>query len=118
MATLCPHTTLCRSHAPGVGRLLNALDEDGLDHVRLYHHDAVEVLEHEVADGAPDEIRIYFPDPWHKKRHNKRRLLQPAFAALLVKKLAADGRLPLATDLPVYAAPTWHVTDPTPRPPK
>src|SRR3546814_16406593 len=86
--TLFPFTTLFRSdrdhigievHAPGVGRLLNALDDDGLDHVRLYHHDAVEVLEHEVADGALDEIRSYFPDPWHKKRHNKRRLLQPAF---------------------------------------
>src|SRR3546814_13573988 len=72
-------------------------------HVRLYHHDAVEVLEHEVADGALDEIRIYFPDPWHKKRHNKRRLLQPAFAALLVRKLAADGRLHLATHWPDYA---------------
>ena len=90
-------------HAPGVGRLLNALDEDGSDHVRLYHHDAVEVLEHEVADGALDEIRIYFPDPWHKKRHNKRRLLQPAFAALLVKKLAPGGRVHLATDWQDYA---------------
>ncbi len=54
-------------HAPGVGRLLNALEEDGSTHVRLYHHDAVEVLEHEIADGALDEVRIYFPDPWHKK---------------------------------------------------
>ncbi|MHB8912971.1 MAG: tRNA (guanine(46)-N(7))-methyltransferase TrmB, partial [Lysobacter sp.] len=63
-------------HAPGVGRLLNALAVDGSDHVRLYHHDAVEVLNHEIADGALDEVRIYFPDPWHKKRHNKRRLVQ------------------------------------------
>ncbi len=54
----------------------------------LYHHDAVEVLEHEVADASLDEIRIYFPDPWHKKRHNKRRLVNPDFAALLVRKLA------------------------------
>ena len=101
-------------HAPGVGRLLNALDEDGSDHVRLYHHDAVEVLEHEVADGALDEIRIYFPDPWHKKRHNKRRLLQPAFAALLVKKLAPGGRLHLATDWQDYAEQMWDVLDATP----
>jgi len=70
-------------HAPGVGRLLNALADDNADHVRLYHHDAVEVLEKEIADGALDEVRIYFPDPWHKKRHNKRRLIQPGFAASL-----------------------------------
>src|SRR5690606_29683948 len=67
-------------HAPAVGRLLNALAGDGRDNVRLYHHDAVEVLENEVADGSLDEVRIYFPDPWHKKRHNKRRLVNPAFA--------------------------------------
>jgi tRNA (guanine-N7-)-methyltransferase len=101
-------------HAPGVGRLLNALAADGSDHVRAYHHDAVEVLEHEIADGALDEIRIYFPDPWHKKRHNKRRLLQPGFAALLVRKLALDGRLHLATDWLDYAEQMWDVLDATP----
>jgi tRNA (guanine-N7-)-methyltransferase len=101
-------------HAPGVGRLLNALAADDARHVRLYHHDAVEVLEHEIADGALDEIRIYFPDPWHKKRHNKRRLLQPALASLLVRKLAADGRLHLATDWHDYAEQMWDVLDATP----
>ena len=101
-------------HAPGVGRLLNALAEDGSDHVRVYHHDAVEVLEREVADASLDEVRIYFPDPWHKKRHNKRRLLQPAFAALLVRKLAVDGRLHLATDWQDYAEQMWDVLDATP----
>ncbi len=101
-------------HAPGVGRLLNALAEDGSDHVRLYHHDAVEVLENEVADGSLDEVRIYFPDPWHKKRHNKRRLVNPAFAALLVRKLAPDGRLHLATDWQDYAEQMWDVLDATP----
>ena len=100
-------------HAPGVGRLLNALAEDDSDHVRLYHHDAVEVLEREIADGSLDEVRIYFPDPWHKKRHNKRRLVQPAFAALLVRKLAADGRLHLATDWQDYAEQMWDVLDAT-----
>lgn len=100
-------------HAPGVGRLLNALADDGSDHVRLYHHDAVEVLTNEIADGALDEVRIYFPDPWHKKRHNKRRLVQPAFAALLVRKLAADGRLHLATDWQDYAEQMWDVLDAT-----
>ena len=100
-------------HAPGVGRLLNALADDGSDHVRLYHHDAVEVLNNEIADGSLDEIRIYFPDPWHKKRHNKRRLLQPEFAALLVRKLAPDGRLHLATDWQDYAEQMWDVLDAT-----
>jgi tRNA (guanine-N7-)-methyltransferase len=100
-------------HAPGVGRLLNALAADGSGHVRVYHHDAVEVLQHEVADGSLDEIRIYFPDPWHKKRHHKRRLLQPALADLLVRKLAADGRLHLATDWRDYAEQMWDVLDAT-----
>lgn len=98
-------------HAPGVGRLLNGLAADGSNHVRLYHYDAVEVLEREIADGALDEIRIYFPDPWHKKRHNKRRLLKPEFAALLARKLAPGGRLHLATDWRDYAEQMWEVLD-------
>lgn len=112
-------------HAPGVGRLLNALAADGSDHVRIYHHDAVEVLATEIPDpamdgaenGAPglDEIRIYFPDPWHKKRHHKRRLLNPEFAALLVRKLAPGGRLHLATDWRDYAEQMWGVLDAMPR---
>lgn len=100
-------------HAPGVGRLLNALAADDAGNARVYHHDAVEVLEHEVADGSLDEIRIYFPDPWHKKRHNKRRLVNPEFAKLLVRKLAPDGRLHLATDWQDYAEQMWDVLDAT-----
>jgi tRNA (guanine-N7-)-methyltransferase len=100
-------------HAPGVGRLLNALADDDAPNVRLYHHDAVEVLQHEVADASLDEIRIYFPDPWHKKRHNKRRLVSPGLAALLVRKLAIDGRLHLATDWHDYAEQMWDVLDVT-----
>ena len=101
-------------HAPGVGRLLNALAADDAANVRVYHHDAVEVLDNEVADASLDEVRIYFPDPWHKKRHNKRRLVQPAFAALLVRKLAPGGRLHLATDWQDYAEQMWDVLDATP----
>jgi tRNA (guanine-N7-)-methyltransferase len=101
-------------HAPGVGRLLNALAADDARNVRLYHHDAVEVLEHEIADASLDEVRIYFPDPWHKKRHNKRRLVNPEFAALLVRKLAPTGRLHLATDWQDYAEQMWDVLDATP----
>jgi tRNA (guanine-N7-)-methyltransferase len=100
-------------HAPGVGRLLNALAEDGSDHVRVYRHDAVEVLTHEIADASLDEIRIYFPDPWHKKRHHKRRLVQPEFAALLARKLRLGGRLHLATDWQDYAEHMWDVLDAT-----
>ena len=102
-------------HAPGVGRLLNALDADAASHVRLYHHDAVEVLRYEVAEQSLDEVRIYFPDPWHKKRHNKRRLIQPDFAALLVSRLCAGGRLHAATDWQDYAEQMWDVLDATPR---
>ena len=100
-------------HAPGVGRLLNALAADGTTNVRVYHHDAVEVLENEVTDGALQEVRIYFPDPWHKSRHHKRRLVQPAFAALLVRKLAPGGLLHLATDWENYAEHMWDVLDAT-----
>ncbi|MGG6463354.1 tRNA (guanosine(46)-N7)-methyltransferase TrmB [Solilutibacter silvestris] len=101
-------------HAPGVGRLLNALASDDAKNARLYHHDAVEVLENEIADASLDEIRIYFPDPWHKKRHGKRRLVNTEFAALLVRKLAPTGRLHLATDWPDYAEQMWDVLDATP----
>ena len=101
-------------HAPGVGRLLNALAEDGSTNARVYHHDAVEVLENEITDASLDEVRIYFPDPWHKKRHNKRRLVNAEFAALLVRKLAPGGRLHLATDWQDYAEQMWDVLDATP----
>jgi len=101
-------------HAPGVGRLLNALAEDEARNVRVYRHDAVEVLQQEIADASLDEIRIYFPDPWHKKRHQKRRLVNPEFAALLVRKLAPGGRLHLATDWQDYAEQMWDVLDATP----
>lgn len=104
-------------HRPGVGRLMNALAAADVGNVRLYDHDAVEVLEREIADGALAEVRIYFPDPWHKKRHNKRRLVQPAFLDLLATKVARGGRLHLATDWADYAdhmrealaaAPGWR----------
>lgn len=101
-------------HAPGVGRLLNALAADDARHVRVYHHDAVEVLQHEIAPASLDEVRIYFPDPWHKKRHNKRRLVNPEFAALLVSRIAPGGRLHLATDWQDYAEQMWDVLDATP----
>ncbi len=102
-------------HRPGVGRLLNALAADALGNVRLYCHDAVEVLRGEIADASLGEIRIYFPDPWPKKRHHKRRLIQPPFAGLLAEKLRPGGLLHLATDWQDYAEQMWDVLDAEPR---
>jgi tRNA (guanine-N7-)-methyltransferase len=90
-------------HRPGVGRLLNAVAQAGLSNVRVYRHDAVEVLAQEIAPDSLAEIRVYFPDPWHKKRHHKRRLVQPAFVALAASRLAPGGLLHLATDWLPYA---------------
>jgi len=100
-------------HAPGVGHLLNILANNQIKNVRIYQHDAVEVLEQEIDDGALAEIRIYFPDPWHKKRHHKRRLIQPIFAHLLARKLQKKGLLHLATDWQEYAQYMWDILDAT-----
>lgn len=90
-------------HRPGVGRLMNGLAAAGLDNVRLYNHDAVEVLEHEIAPASLAQVRIYFPDPWPKKRHHKRRLIQPDFVEFLAGRVAPGGLLHLATDWADYA---------------
>jgi tRNA (guanine-N7-)-methyltransferase len=90
-------------HAPGVGSLLNAIEKEKLSNLRVIRHDALEVLEHMVPDGALAAIHLFFPDPWPKKRHHKRRLVQPAFAALAARKLAPGGLLHAATDWPDYA---------------
>jgi tRNA (guanine-N7-)-methyltransferase len=98
-------------HSPGVGRALNGIAEAKLDNVSVYRHDAVEVLQNEVADGSLSEVRIYFPDPWHKKRHHKRRLIQPDFVALLCRKLKQGGMLHLASDWREYVEHMWDVCD-------
>jgi tRNA (guanine-N7-)-methyltransferase len=90
-------------HRAGVGRLLQSARDARLTNLRVISHDAVEVLEQSVAPGALDEVLILFPDPWHKKRHHKRRIVQPAFVALLAGRLRAGGRLSLATDWQPYA---------------
>ena len=100
-------------HRPGVGRLMNALAEAGVDNVRVYNHDAVAVLQHEIATDALAEMRIYFPDPWHKKRHHKRRLIQADFLALLATRVAPGGRLHLATDWADYAEQMRNALDAT-----
>jgi len=91
-------------HRPGVGRLMNALATQGTRNVRIWNHDAVEVLRDEIPEAALDGLRIWFPDPWPKKRHHKRRLVQPAFMELLATRVKPGGLLHLATDWPQYAS--------------
>jgi tRNA (guanine-N7-)-methyltransferase len=90
-------------HRPGVGRLMNALAAHGIGNVRIWNHDAVEVLQNEISPQALDEVRIWFPDPWPKKRHHKRRLIQPGLIELLATRVKPGGLLHLATDWPEYA---------------
>lgn len=90
-------------HTPGVGRLMNGLAAQGLRNARLYAHDAVDVLRDEIAEASLAQVRIYFPDPWPKARHNKRRLIQPDLVALIASRLKVGGLLHLATDWEAYA---------------
>jgi tRNA (guanine-N7-)-methyltransferase len=90
-------------HSPGVGSLLNQIEQRGLRNLRLMQHDAVEVLQHMIPPHQLDGAHIFFPDPWHKKRHNKRRLIQPAFVHLLASRLKSGGYLHVATDWQDYA---------------
>ena len=90
-------------HGPGVGSLLKQIDELGLANLRLIQHDAVEVLKHMIASATLDGVHIFFPDPWPKKRHHKRRLIQPELVALLCEKLKPGGYLHAATDWQEYA---------------
>lgn len=96
-------------HKPGVGRLLHSMVDEGIDNIRVYCHDAVEVLRDCIADESLDTVQIFFPDPWHKKRHHKRRLIQPEFVAQLVRKLKPGGILHLATDWENYAEQMMEV---------
>ncbi|HEU0187044.1 MAG TPA: tRNA (guanosine(46)-N7)-methyltransferase TrmB [Gallionellaceae bacterium] len=90
-------------HTPGVGSLLKQIDEQGLTNIRVMQHDAVEVIRDMLGDNTLDGVHIFFPDPWHKARHNKRRLIQSPFVAQLVKKLKPGGYIHVATDWQDYA---------------
>lgn len=90
-------------HEPGVGALLKLMGEQGLSNIRIIQHDAVEVLEQMIAPDSLDGVHIFFPDPWHKARHHKRRLIQPKFVALLVSRLKPGAYLHCATDWQNYA---------------
>ena len=90
-------------HPPGVGTLLSLLDEQQLSNVRIAQHDAVEVLNQNIDDASLDAVQLFFPDPWHKKRHHKRRIVRPDFVQLLRKKLKLGGCFHMATDWQPYA---------------
>lgn len=90
-------------HGPGVGNLCKLVAEQGLDNLRICQHDAVEVLRDMIQPGSLAGVHVYFPDPWHKKRHHKRRIIQPEFAALVASRLAPGGYLHCATDWEEYA---------------
>jgi tRNA (guanine-N7-)-methyltransferase len=90
-------------HRPGVGKLMYSMLESGVDNIRVYRDDAVTVLKECIADASLDGVQIFFPDPWHKKRHFKRRLIQTQFVEMLSTKLKPGGFLHLATDWENYA---------------
>jgi tRNA (guanine-N7-)-methyltransferase len=93
----------CEVHAPGVGALLKRCGQEEIVNIRIVQHDAVEVLDHMIAPGSLDGAHLFFPDPWHKARHHKRRLVQPPFIAKLVTRLKPGGYLHCATDWQPYA---------------
>ena len=105
MAALFPHNDYLgiEVHRPGVGTLLRLLEERDLHNVRVICDDAVQVLKHHLPDACLDRVQLYFPDPWHKKRHHKRRMVTPEFSALIARKLKPGGVLHLATDWENYA---------------
>ncbi len=101
-------------HRPGVGHLLLGVEGAGLTNVRVIDRDAVDVLSNQIPAASITFVHIFFPDPWHKKRHHKRRLIQPPFVALLARILAPGGVLRLATDWEHYALQMREVLDATP----
>lgn len=105
MAAAAPDTNFVgiEVHRPGVGKLLHSMSEQGVDNIRAYCHDAVEILRDCISPGSLDTVQVFFPDPWHKKKHNKRRLIQPPLVAQIVTRLKPGGRLHLATDWEDYA---------------
>ena len=95
-------------HRPGVGHLLQLIETSGCKNIRLSSHDAVEVLEHQIPDHSLNRLQLFFPDPWHKKKHHKRRIVQPAFIQLVAQKLKPGGVFHLATDWENYAEHMLH----------
>jgi tRNA (guanine-N7-)-methyltransferase len=105
IAALMPQKNFlcCEVHPPGVGALLKRIGEQGLTNIRIVEHDAVEVLDHMLPPASLAGVHIFFPDPWHKARHNKRRLVQPHFVAKLLPRIERGGYIHCATDWEPYA---------------
>lgn len=101
-------------HTPGVGNLLKLIDAQQLTNIRIIQHDAVEVLRDMIGKGTLDGVHIFFPDPWHKARHNKRRLIQTPFIAQLMQKLKPGGYIHVATDWQDYAEQVLSVLNAEP----
>jgi tRNA (guanine-N7-)-methyltransferase len=99
----------CEVHQPGVGALLKRIEEQNIGNIRIISHDAVQVLDKMIPKASLDGIHIFFPDPWHKTRHNKRRLIQPPFVATLVQHIKSGGYLHCATDWQPYAEQMMQV---------
>jgi tRNA (guanine-N7-)-methyltransferase len=93
----------CEVHAPGVGALLKRCGEEGIGNIRIVQHDAIEVMDHMLGENSLDGVHIFFPDPWHKSRHHKRRLIQSPFVNRLALHIKQGGYLHLATDWEPYA---------------
>ena len=93
----------CEVHEPGVGALLKRCGEEGIGNIRIVQHDAVEVMDHMLGENSLDGVHIFFPDPWHKSRHHKRRLIQGPFVQRLAQHIKPGGYLHLATDWQPYA---------------
>ena len=111
IAALLPEKNFlcCEVHTPGVGALLKRIGEQGQTNIRICQHDAVEVLDNMLPPDSLDGIHVFFPDPWHKKRHNKRRLLQAPLVAKLAAHLKPGGYLHCATDWEPYAVQILEV---------
>jgi tRNA (guanine-N7-)-methyltransferase len=111
MAAAQPQTNFIgvEVHRPGVGKLLADMAEQGVGNIRVYCDDAVEVLEQCIADNSLSRVQVFFPDPWHKKKHNKRRLIQPPFVQQLRAKIKQGGVIHLATDWQHYAEQMMEV---------
>ncbi|MGS0690921.1 tRNA (guanosine(46)-N7)-methyltransferase TrmB [Shewanella sp. 30m-9] len=101
-------------HKPGVGACLAEAAEAGVTNLRVYHHDAIEVLENSIAEGSLACVQLFFPDPWHKTRHHKRRIVQAPFAELIRKKLKVGGVFHLATDWENYSEHMLEVMNAAP----
>ena len=90
-------------HRPGVGHLLHLIHEQGIQNLRVMNHDAIDILQNQIPEHSLTRVQLYFPDPWHKKKHNKRRIVQAAFLDTLSRLLRTDGKIHFATDWEHYA---------------